>query len=149
MVSSFHEVANLAAENEDNYNSMMREIDDMKMAIIHGKQQNNLFHEMTKGKNINAISDDTCNIVDPRVVHCKGRPPFKRKQSKVDQVIQKQKCKEKLSLMTKIQKPRLVINFPFAFIGLTCLFVFIFLGKRINLFVCIIINYPILCRTSK
>ena len=149
MVSSFHEVANLSAGNEDNYYSVMREINDMKMTIISGKQQNNLFHEMAKGKNINEISDDTCNIVDPRVVQCKGRPPFKRKQSKVDQVIQKTKVQRKLSLMTKIQKPRLVINFPFAFIGLTYLFVFIFLGKRINLFVCIIINYPILCRTSK
>ena len=123
MVSSFHEVANLAAENEDNYNSVMRGIDDMKMAIIRGKQQNNLFHEMTKGKNINAISDDTCNIVDPRVVHCKGRPPFKRKQSKVDQVIQKTKVQRKTKSNDKNTKTKVSYKLS------VCIY-------RINLFVC-------------
>lgn len=101
MSSSFYEVIDLAADSEDKCHMALEVMNDMKKNLtskvdISGRSfcKNNLIDDNTEGKVLHHVSNKNSKIHTPLAVKSKVRPTFKRKQSKVEQVIRKKKKKK-------------------------------------------------------
>ncbi|KAA8525807.1 hypothetical protein F0562_007662 [Nyssa sinensis] len=102
LCNSFHEVADMASESEDKFNLVMTWIAEMKNNLKHeegicGSNQttSKVSTENNSVGEHHGISNESKNILTPLAVRSKGRPPFKRKQSKVEQIVKKRKEKKK------------------------------------------------------
>ncbi|XP_031279927.1 uncharacterized protein LOC116138355 [Pistacia vera] len=92
----FSVVVDLASSNEDDCNMVKEMINDMKNKLMSNKSVG-IYKRPNMSGNSRMIcegGDDTLkegssNILTPRAVHSKGRPPFKRKQSKVEKIVRK------------------------------------------------------------
>ncbi|KAK3217813.1 hypothetical protein Dsin_011783 [Dipteronia sinensis] len=88
MCNSFYKVAHLATSNDDNCNIVLEMINDLKMKLISYEgddrsiQRTINLSDDTADKNFHGASKENRNILTPMAVRSKGRPPFKRKQSK-------------------------------------------------------------------
>ncbi|KAK3172179.1 hypothetical protein Dsin_033160 [Dipteronia sinensis] len=97
MCNSFYEVAHLATSNDDKCNIVLEMINDLKMKLISYEGDDGSIQRIinlsddTEDKNFHSAPKENRNILTPMAVRSKGRPPFKRKQSKVDQIVQKRK----------------------------------------------------------
>ena len=100
MCNAFSELASLAAGYEDTCTFAMDCIHGLKEKLQQNEGSCGSYHPSPNsivGRNsgdVNDISKDR-NILTPLAVRSKGRPPFKRKQSKVEQVTRKKKRKRK------------------------------------------------------
>ncbi|KAA8541383.1 hypothetical protein F0562_025347 [Nyssa sinensis] len=102
LCNSFHEVADMATESEDKFNLVMTWVGEMKNNLKHAEgicgSNQTTSKVSTENNSIgegHGISNESKNILTPLVVRSKGRPPFKRKQSKVEQIVKKRKEKKK------------------------------------------------------
>ncbi|KAK3205429.1 hypothetical protein Dsin_019475 [Dipteronia sinensis] len=105
MCNSFYEVADLATNNEAKFYIVMEAIECLKAkltfdASIGGSSQcgANLIEDAIGNGELNS------KILTPRVVRSKGRPPYKRKKSTVEQIIQKKRRKPKGDEVSKRQQ---------------------------------------------
>ncbi|KAK2641451.1 hypothetical protein Ddye_023214 [Dipteronia dyeriana] len=94
LCNSFYEVADLATNNEETFCMVMEAIDCLKVKLTldgsgcgSGQCCANLIKDSVGNEDLNNTSNEKRNILTPRVVRSKGRPPYKRKQSKVEQII--------------------------------------------------------------
>lgn len=94
MCNLFYKVAELASISEEKCNLVVSTVNDLETMLsesfVNGKQ--------SKISSIDGIRssgklDGTSAILTPLVVQSKGRPRFKRKQSKLEKVVQKMKGK--------------------------------------------------------
>ncbi|KAK2654384.1 hypothetical protein Ddye_014240 [Dipteronia dyeriana] len=106
MCNSFYEVADLATNNEETFCMVMKAIDCLKAKLTIdgsgcGSSQccANLIKDAIENEDLNNTSNEKRNILTPRVVRSKGRPPYKRRQSKVKQIIQKKKGKQRQRIL--------------------------------------------------
>ncbi|XP_044479705.1 protein FAR-RED IMPAIRED RESPONSE 1-like isoform X2 [Mangifera indica] len=97
----FSVVADLTSNNDNDCNMVIAIITDMKNKLISSENVDrnckslNMSNSMTNPKVGDGTSNEGDNkILTPQAVRSKGRPPFKRKQSKVDQIIRKVKEKK-------------------------------------------------------
>ncbi|KAA8524958.1 hypothetical protein F0562_011404 [Nyssa sinensis] len=102
LCNSFHEVADMASESEDKFNLVMTWVGEMKNNLNHTESicgSNQTTPKVsTENKSVgkgHGISNESKNILAPLAARSKGRLPFKRKQSKVEQIVKKRKEKEK------------------------------------------------------
>ncbi|KAK1557486.1 hypothetical protein Q3G72_025592 [Acer saccharum] len=105
MCNSFYEVADLATNNETKFCMVMEAIECLKAKLTldasgggSGQCGANLIEDIIGNGELNS------NILTPRVVRSKGRPPYKRRQSKVEQIIRKKKRKTKGDEVSKRQQ---------------------------------------------
>ncbi|KAK0580192.1 hypothetical protein LWI29_037745 [Acer saccharum] len=96
MCNSFYEVADLATNNETKFCMVMEAIKCLKVKLTldasgggSGQCGTNLIEDIIGNGELNS------NILTPRVVRSKGCPPYKRRQSKVEQIIRKKKKENK------------------------------------------------------
>ncbi|KAK3190296.1 hypothetical protein Dsin_029857 [Dipteronia sinensis] len=88
MCNSFYEVAHLATSNDDKCNIVLEMINDLKMKLISYEGDDGSIQRIinlsddTEDKNFHSAPKENRNILTPMAVRSKGRPPFKRKQSK-------------------------------------------------------------------
>ncbi|KAK3218273.1 hypothetical protein Dsin_012243 [Dipteronia sinensis] len=89
MYNTFYELAYLATGSDAMCNIVIEGITDLKTKLISNGGDNG------SSRYIPTLNNDTskknCNILSPRAVRSKGRPPFKRKQSMVEKVVPKRK----------------------------------------------------------
>ncbi|XP_031285457.1 protein FAR-RED IMPAIRED RESPONSE 1-like [Pistacia vera] len=113
--NSFSEVADLASTNIDDSNMVMHMITDMKKKLLSNERAGGIdrhddmsCHSGSNFDSVHANSTETSNkILTPLDVRCKGRPPFKRKQSKLEQNVRKGKQKkfhEKVCATTSLNR---------------------------------------------
>ncbi|XP_028077431.1 protein FAR1-RELATED SEQUENCE 6-like isoform X1 [Camellia sinensis] len=109
MCNAFYEVADLAADFEYRCEKVMAHLHELKedfkeVEVVSGsnKHVSMVTHnESTSQGDGIVISKGSTNILDPLTVRQKGRPPCKRKQSKVEKVIkEKKEGKKKLKTTT-------------------------------------------------
>ncbi|TXG64080.1 hypothetical protein EZV62_011074 [Acer yangbiense] len=90
MCNSFYEVADLATNNEETFCMVMEAKDRLKAKLtLDGSGGGSsqccaiLIEDAIGNEELNNTSNEKSNILTPRVVRSKGRPPYKRKQSKI------------------------------------------------------------------
>ncbi|KAL4633859.1 hypothetical protein ACB092_04G153500 [Castanea dentata] len=117
MCNAFYEGANLAADFENAYKNVMTQICEMKGELKEGGNacgsnkpiSMDIQNDSTSCGNGLVISKEAKEILDPVVICQKGRPSFKRKMSKVQQVVKKKKEKEKkMKMKTTINEGNVV-----------------------------------------
>ncbi|XP_031250378.1 protein FAR1-RELATED SEQUENCE 2-like [Pistacia vera] len=99
MCNLFSTVADLASSNEDDCNMVIEIINDMKNRLMSNESVGGIGKRLnvstSSRTNCEGVDDTTkegsSNILTPRAVRSKGRPPFKRKQSKLEQIVRKEK----------------------------------------------------------
>ena len=111
MCNAFYEVANLVEDSKNTYKNVMTQICEMKGEL---KEWGNacgsnkpisidIQNDSTSCDNGLVISKKARKILDPMVVSQKGRPPFKRKMSKVEQAIKGEKKENKMKMKMKMK----------------------------------------------
>ncbi|KAK9206151.1 hypothetical protein WN943_016424 [Citrus x changshan-huyou] len=105
MCNFFYDVAELATNNENNCNMVLEVLDDLKAKLmLNGgggeisQRGSNIAHGRTKYGEVRGSHNG--KILSPLAVRSKGRSPYKRRQSKVEQIIQRKKQKK----MTKVTR---------------------------------------------
>ncbi|XP_031253263.1 protein FAR1-RELATED SEQUENCE 1-like [Pistacia vera] len=107
----FSTVADLASTNEDDYNMVMNVISDLQNKLIFTKsfggndrRENLSSHSRMNCESVGGASKEgSINILNPQAIRSKGHPPFKRKQSSLEQIVRKLK-KKKLQKQEKKDK---------------------------------------------
>ncbi|KAH9751515.1 protein FAR1-RELATED SEQUENCE [Citrus sinensis] len=101
---SFNEVnceinSELATNNENNCNMVLEVLDDLKAKLmLNGgggeisQRGSNIAHGTTKYGEVHGSHNG--KILSPLAVRSKGRPPYKRRQSKVEQITKRKKQKK-------------------------------------------------------
>ncbi|KAK2651534.1 hypothetical protein Ddye_011390 [Dipteronia dyeriana] len=114
MRNSFYEVADSITNNEETFCMVMKEIDCLKAKLTLDRSGcgcseccANLIKDAIENEDLNHTSNEKRNILNPRVVRSKGHPPYKRKQSKVEQIIRKKKGKQR---QTKLANDNSCLN---------------------------------------
>ena len=89
MCTSFYEITDLAANVDEKFSVVIEMINDMKKKLESKKdscenqrQMANLKQKASTTEEVNGAKES--HIADPEIVRSKGRPPFKRKQSKIE-----------------------------------------------------------------
>ncbi|XP_074374842.1 protein FAR-RED IMPAIRED RESPONSE 1-like [Apium graveolens] len=102
MCNAFHEVADLAREDDSKCTRVIRWINDLKGVLSVG---NDFFHGSGPKSNENEVqinepaaknSAENVKISSPLVVRGKGRPPTRRKQSAIEKAVKKNKNRKKI-----------------------------------------------------
>ncbi|OVA16721.1 Pectinesterase [Macleaya cordata] len=105
----------MATDNEDKTNEVMQWINSLINALKNGDKAFITSHPTpiiqihTSSSGDDIVSQQislNCNIRSPLAVHTKGRPPLKRKQSKVEQIVLKLKEKKKKEKGKKEKKEK-------------------------------------------
>ncbi|XP_028083704.1 protein FAR1-RELATED SEQUENCE 2-like [Camellia sinensis] len=97
MCNAFYEVTELAEDSEDRYEKVMERMYELNISFKEGSCRSNEDISKVHQKNPTScangfgIPKESINILDPS----KRRPPYKRKQSKVEKVIKKRKESKK------------------------------------------------------
>ena len=103
MCNAFYEVANFVANSENAYKNVMTQICEMKWELKEGGSAYSsnkpisidIQNDSTSCGNGLVILKEARKILDSMVVCQKGRPPFKRKMSRVEKAIKEKEKKEK------------------------------------------------------
>ena len=111
MCNTFYEVANLVEDSKNTYKNVMTQICEMKGELKEGGNAYgsnkpisiDIQNDSTSCDNGLVISKKARKILDPMVVSQKGRPPFKRKMSKVEQAIKGEKMEKKMKMKMKMK----------------------------------------------
>ncbi|XP_024636609.2 protein FAR-RED IMPAIRED RESPONSE 1-like [Medicago truncatula] len=80
---AFYEVASSCIHTEKDLSKVMDRIENLKLEMTCQES----FSEITEGDNL--VQNQMTKILDPAVTRSKGRPPSKRKASKVDQSVKR------------------------------------------------------------
>lgn len=80
---AFYEVASSCIHTENDLSKVMDRIENLKLDMTCQES----FSEITEGDNL--VQNQMTKILDPVATRSKGRPPSKRKSSKVDQIVKK------------------------------------------------------------
>ncbi|XP_031282431.1 protein FAR1-RELATED SEQUENCE 6-like [Pistacia vera] len=116
----FSTVTDLASNTEDDCNMVIEMINDMKNKLMLNESAGKIDKRLNMSANNRTNSEvvagtsreGSSNILTPRVVRSKGRPPFKRKQSKVEQIVRKVKEKKlRKQAIAMTSNPRRRIGF--------------------------------------
>ncbi|KAL7220215.1 hypothetical protein ACSBR2_013142 [Camellia fascicularis] len=94
LCSYFYEIAKIAAESEEKCNHLMSCLSEIKEKMQ--KTDDQLIESQCPSlspcnEEFNGMSKPCTKVLSPLPVRAKGRPPSKRKESKIDQLVRKQK----------------------------------------------------------
>ncbi|KAF9589004.1 hypothetical protein IFM89_017683 [Coptis chinensis] len=99
MCNAFYEIADLATDNEDKTNIVMKWINGLNNELKKGEGACASSQPITCGSeqptacetsgNVHTTTKDNGLIRSPQSVRGAGRPPFKRKTSKLEQAVKK------------------------------------------------------------
>lgn len=113
MCNLFCEVADLADDNEEDYNMVMGILNDLKVKLTQSKvdceRKGDDMKLVEKTSDDEKLSENGCKILDPLSARSKGRPPVNRKQSTTEQIIRRRKeseaakaCNDKYKLQVRL-----------------------------------------------
>ena len=105
-------VADLASNNEEDYNMMTEFMIDMRKQLEQKKSEGgvgttvNIFSRtgLTSQDGDSPPKEGNTLIISPQVARSKGRPPCRRKQSKIEEIVRRVKKK-------KLQKQRIGMTY--------------------------------------
>ncbi|KAL7251552.1 hypothetical protein ACSBR1_013398 [Camellia fascicularis] len=94
LCSYFYEIAEIATESEEKCNHLMSCLSEIKEKMQ--KTDDRLIESQCPSlspcnKEFNGMSKPCIKVLSPLPVRAKGRPPSKRKESKIDQLVRKKK----------------------------------------------------------
>ena len=105
MCNAFSDIVDLTAESEEKCKEVMNFIHILKENLQKNggacginQPTPNLITSTNYGCIANVISKEAQSILTPVAVRSKGRPPFKRKQSKMEQIVRKKNEKKKMMI---------------------------------------------------
>ena len=94
MCNLFYEVTDLANGKEEDFNKVMRILNDLKVKLTQSKvncEKKEGTIKLAEKTYDKKLSENGCEILDPVSLRSKGRPPVNRKQSMTEKIIQRRK----------------------------------------------------------
>ncbi|KAF9592471.1 hypothetical protein IFM89_015042 [Coptis chinensis] len=89
LCNAFEEVADMVVDCEDRYKELMVHVHTLKEKFSHDNGACGSAKPVSKKNTVSPAYGDGQNILTPLAVRCRGRGPFKRKQTNLEKIVQR------------------------------------------------------------